>query len=229
VLYEGDALNEPTAPLHVIETPPSTVAPPSADNLTVWTPPERVAPVPSALDEDTAAQPIVQPADAATVQLPIVPDDPAAGHGPAEGKRRGLGPYGRGVGIFAVVAAILAAAVAVAALVVVLAKRGDDSPSNVPTLGGPAPSGVRLTDSGTEIGISWQDPTEGTVSFMVTMGRQGEILKPVATLGPGKTSYALGGLNGALNYCFTVVAVYRDSQFATSPQACTSRTPATPR
>ncbi len=224
--YEGDALNGPTAPLQVIASRPSTVAPPSEENLTVWTPPERVAAAHPGLEEDTAAQPIIVASrdgnrDAATVQLPVVADDRSATPVVSRGAGRRLKPYGKWVAL-AVVAALVA-------LVLGLALRGGDAKENVPTLGGPAPSDVRLEDAGTEIGISWHDPADGTVSFMVTMARAGEALKPMATLGPGQTSYALGGLNATLNYCLTVVAVYRDNQFATSPQVCTSRTPATPR
>jgi hypothetical protein len=62
---------------------------------------------------------------------------------------------------------------------------------------------------------------------MVAMGHPGEQLKPVSTLGPGQTSYEMSALNPALNYCFTVIAVYRADKFATSAQACTSR--ATPK
>jgi hypothetical protein len=158
---------------------------------------------------------------------------PAAAHpGPssAEGGN-GAASYRKGLGLFAAIAAVLASVIAVVALVFVLANRSGDpgSDSDVPTLAGPPPSDVRLRDSGAGIKISWQDPSDGSVSFMVAMGRTGEELKPIATLGPGQTSYELGGLNASLNYCFTVIAVYRSNQFATSPQACTSRAPATPR
>jgi hypothetical protein len=143
----------------------------------------------------------------------------------------GADAYRKGIGLFAAIAAVLAALIAVAALVFVLANRsGDDPPApSVPTLGGDPPGGVQLRDGGSEIDISWTDPSPGTVSFMVTMGHPGELLKPVATLGPGKTSYQLGALNPTLNYCFTVVAVYQADRFATSPQTCTSRASATPR
>jgi hypothetical protein len=133
----------------------------------------------------------------------------------------------RGVSVFAAIAAVLASVIAVAALVFVLADRGGDNSnataSDVPTLAGAPPAGVQLRDRGAEIEISWKDPTSGTVSFMIVMAHPGEELKPMATLGPGKTSYRAGGLSTRLNYCFAVVAVYRANQFATSPQSCTSR------
>ncbi|MCY1144131.1 tetratricopeptide repeat protein [Actinoplanes sp. Pm04-4] len=141
-------------------------------------------------------------------------------------------PTGRkGLGVFAAIAAVLAAVIAVAALVFVLANRTSDPSDNdnVPTLTGPAPSDVELRDTGTTIRVSWTDPTEASVSFMVIMGRPGLELKPVGTLGPGQTSFEMSGLNATVNYCFAVVAVYRGDQFATSPQACTSRASATPR
>jgi hypothetical protein len=132
------------------------------------------------------------------------------------------------MGLFAAVAAALAAVIAVAALVFVLANRSgeDGNDSGEPTLGGgPTPTNVRLEDAGARIKISWVDPANGTVSFLVAMAHPGEQLKPVATLGPGKTSYEMSALNPALDYCFVVVAVYRDNQFATSAQACTERGP----
>ncbi|MGX6607055.1 tetratricopeptide repeat protein [Micromonosporaceae bacterium Da 78-11] len=136
----------------------------------------------------------------------------------------------RGMGLFAAIAAVLAAIIAVAALVFVLANRGDDRPSdpNVPTLGGKEPTEVRLRDEGSKIELTWQDPSAGTVSFIVAMGHPGELLKPVTTLGPGQTSYEMGALNTDLDYCFTVIAVYRGNQFATSAPACTSRPGAEP-
>jgi hypothetical protein len=127
--------------------------------------------------------------------------------------------------VFAAVAAVLAAVIAVAALVFVLANRsGDDRDSpDVPTLGGPPPSDVVLKDGGSEIDLSWRDPSDGTVSFMVAMSHPGEQFQPLGTVGPGETSYRTGGLNASLNYCFTVIAVYRGNKFATSPQVCTTR------
>jgi hypothetical protein len=136
-------------------------------------------------------------------------------------------PPRRGVSLFAAIAAVLAAVIAVAALVFVLANRNDDS--NVPTLGGNPPANVKLRDEGSRIRLTWTDPTDGTVSFMVAMAHPGEQLKPVGTLGPGQTSYEMSALNPTLDYCFAVIAVYRNNKFATSEQACTERpAPSTP-
>jgi hypothetical protein len=132
--------------------------------------------------------------------------------------------------IFAAIAAALAAVIAVVALVVVLATRGDDpgTSSTVPTLGGPPPADVRLRDSGNTVEVSWQDPTDGTVSFVVMGGHPGEQLRVMGRLGPGQTEHKLDGLNSRLNYCFAVVAMYSTEKVSTSPQVCTSRGSADP-
>jgi hypothetical protein len=136
----------------------------------------------------------------------------------------------RGLGLFAAIAAVLASLIAVAALVFVLANRKNDyaPASNVPTIAGRAPTGVRLTDRGSEIEISWTDPSPGQVSFIVVMAHPGEEFKAMTTLGPGTTSYRAGGLNAKLNYCFAVAAVYSAKTYATSNQSCTSRATAGP-
>jgi tetratricopeptide repeat protein len=151
---------------------------------------------------------------------PAYPSQPAPPH-----------DHRKGLGLFAAIAAVLAAVIAVAALVFVLANRSGDNgnDSDVPTLGGgPTPTDVRLQDEGARIKVTWTDPTAGTVSFLVAMAHPGEQLNPVATLGPGTTSYEMSALNPALDYCFVVVAVYRDDQYATSAQACTAREPVAP-
>ncbi|XVV15150.1 hypothetical protein ACQP2X_12645 [Actinoplanes sp. CA-131856] len=200
----------------------------------------------SQAEEPTVAQPVAVPhqdgigrenTQAYVPQRPVVEAPPSFyTGGPAVGAGYPQGAaspaYGKkGLGIFAAIAAVLAALIAVAALVFVLANRTGEPAGDpdVPTLGGAAPSDVRLRDGGSAITVTWADPSGGSVSFMVTMGRPGQELKPVSTLGPGQTSFEMSGLNGELNYCFAVVAVYRNDQFATSPQACTARATATPR
>jgi hypothetical protein len=133
----------------------------------------------------------------------------------------------RGSIIFAAIAACLAAIIAVVALVFVLANRGGDGKDDTPVLAGEPPTGVSLDDQGTRIALSWTDPAAGKTTFLVTGGHPGELLKPMGQTGPGTTEYALDGLNVKLDYCFAIVAVYSTSQFATSPQVCTSR-PAQP-
>ncbi len=251
-------VDEPTASLPVVASRVpgrGTVQPPSPENQRVWRAPDGAGAVVDPVEAPTVVQPIitpragagqppvagghgprpVPPAPRAEVHPPVRTADMAgfSGHfeaAPLEASRDDKA-YRKGLGLFAAVAAVMASVIAVAALVFVLAHRDSKSGDggDVPTLGGPPPSDVRVRDSGSGVEIQWQDPSNGTVSFMVAMGRQGEELKPIATLGPGQTSYQLGGLNATLNYCFTVIAVYRSDRFATSPQTCTSRGAVTPR
>jgi hypothetical protein len=127
--------------------------------------------------------------------------------------------------IFAGIAAGLAAVIAVVALVVVLATRGGEQERSpgVPVLAGPPPTDVRLRDNGGTVEVSWQDPTEGTVSFVVMGGRTGEQLRVMARLGPGETKHRLDGLNARLDYCFAVVALYSTDKVSSSAPSCTSR------
>jgi hypothetical protein len=145
---------------------------------------------------------------------------------------------GRGPAMFAAVAAAVAALIAIAALVLVLTAPDEVVPADggggdrpeAPTLGGgQPPRDVKLRDVGSTVELTWADPTAGTVSFMVTGGHPGELLKPMGQLGPGQTSLKLYGLNAGLDYCFAVVAVYSASKFNPSPPVCTNRARATPR
>ncbi|MEV4639653.1 tetratricopeptide repeat protein [Actinoplanes sp. NPDC049548] len=155
----------------------------------------------------------------------IISAPPITTAAPLTGSGRGSSYSGKAPAIFAAIAAVLGVIIAVVALVVVLAKRGDDGEkSDVPTLSGPAPTDVRLRDYGSSVQVFWSDPANGRTSFMITGGRPGEQLKPMGQVGPTTTSFDLNGLNADLDYCFAVVAVYSTSQFASSPQACTSRT-----
>jgi hypothetical protein len=133
----------------------------------------------------------------------------------------------KGAAVYAAVAASLAAVIAVIALVVVLANRdsgdGGGTRSNVPTLGGPAPADVQLADNAGTITVTWTDPAEGKTTFVIEMGRPGEVMRAVGHVGPGETSFRMEGLNDKLDYCFVVAAVYSANKFAPSPQACTSR------
>jgi hypothetical protein len=135
----------------------------------------------------------------------------------------------RAPAVFAAIAAVLGVIIAVVALVVVLADRGDDPDSDVPTLSGPAPSDVRMRDYGSSVRLSWADPANGRASFVITGGRPGEQLRPMGQVGPTTTTFDLQGLNADLDYCFAIVAVYTTSQFSTSTQTCTSREPRTAR
>ncbi|WP_246636872.1 hypothetical protein [Actinoplanes hulinensis] len=153
---------------------------------------------------------------------------------PIEGNRSGS----RGIAVALTVLATLVAIVAVGALVVVLANRSQEpvaretegtvAPS-VPVLGGAPPTGLELDDRGTSVGLTWGDPARGKASFIITMARRGEQLKPVGHVGPGTVEFVELGLNKNLDYCFAVVAVYSTKQVSSSVQECTKRGTARPQ
>jgi hypothetical protein len=187
----------------------------------VWEPPEpalRIVDEPTVVtprlpDHQPPLPPVHRPAEE-RLEPPPRPEPVA----PAYGRR--------GPAVFAAIAAVLASIIAVAALVFVLADRGRDEPDrpDVPTLGGgPPPADVKVDDFGTSVTVSWTDPGAGKTSFIITGGHPGEVLRSMGTVGPGQTRFTLEGLNDQLDYCFAVLAVYSTTEFASSPQSCTSR------
>lgn len=124
-----------------------------------------------ALGGPTAAFRVVRPS---TVEPPSpgnlhvwVPPPRVGDEAKAKRGVRGTGSDGkahrRGVGRFALLAALLAAVITVAALIIVLAHRSDDSDagSNVPNLGGTPVGDLHLRDSGVEIGLSGRSAANG--------------------------------------------------------------------
>jgi hypothetical protein len=86
-----------------------------------------------------------------------------------------------------------------------------------------APTDVRLRDDGVSVTLTWADPTSGRVPFLIAGGRAGQAAQPFQTLPAGQTTYTLNALNPAVDYCFTVVAVYSTNELATSALVCTQR------
>ncbi len=129
----------------------------------------------------------------------------------------------------AIVVAVVAVLVALAAVIgvglLVLDRRAhvDGTGDAVARRGRPAPGNLTMRDDTTTITLTWTDPSDGLVPFMVAGGRTGQSLGMMATVDPGRTSYTVNGLSTRVNYCFAVLAVYDTDQFATSDQVCTSR------
>jgi hypothetical protein len=138
----------------------------------------------------------------------------------------------------ATVAAIIAAAAAVlaagfVAIQVVFAGGGEETPppaaaSKGPRLAGEPPTDLKVRVDGNAITVTWKDPTEGTVPFIVAGAQAGRQHKAMATINPGDTSATINGLNPRLGYCFTVLAVYSTDEYAASGQVCTERNTPTP-
>jgi hypothetical protein len=137
----------------------------------------------------------------------------------------------------ATVAAMIAAAAAVVAAgfvgIQVFLNNGGGDPGTKqtqgPRLAGDPPTELKLRVDGTAITITWKDPSEGTVPFIVAGAQSGRQHKAMASLGPGETAYTINGLNPRLGYCFTVLAVYSTDEYAASGQVCTQSNTPTPQ
>ncbi|GIJ29480.1 hypothetical protein Vqi01_46420 [Micromonospora qiuiae] len=130
----------------------------------------------------------------------------------------------------AIVVALISVVVAVAAVVGVgflLLDRRAESPDTAPgstvTEPGAPPTDLTLRDDTVTITLTWGDPSDGLVPFVVAGGRAGMPLRMMATVDAGQTTYTVNGLSSRVDYCFAVLAVYDTDQLATSSQVCTSR------
>jgi hypothetical protein len=122
----------------------------------------------------------------------------------------------------------LVLALVAAALVTMVSLSGRPGPAESgagsPSPAAPAaPGAVQLRDDSVSITLTWTDPTNGSVPFLVAGGRAGEQSRAFQTLPAGQTAYTVNGLNPTLDYCFTVVAIYNTNTVATSDPVCTNR------
>jgi hypothetical protein len=98
------------------------------------------------------------------------------------------------------------------------------TPTNGPYVGTGLPPGqVTLKDQGTAVTLSWLDPSEGQVPFIVAGGRSDVAAAPIVTVPAGRTTQTIYGLNPRFDYCFTVAAVWSTDLIEPSPQTCTKR------
>jgi hypothetical protein len=94
----------------------------------------------------------------------------------------------------------------------------------VPNASAPSkPTRVRVADDGASVTLTWRDPTDGTVTFLVAGARRGTAPAPLQTVPAGRTRTTIYGLNPNFNYCFTVAAVYSTDLVAPSSRVCTDR------
>ncbi|MCW3840022.1 fibronectin type III domain-containing protein [Micromonospora yasonensis] len=140
-------------------------------------------------------------------------------------------PRGRNRAVAVAVGAAVVAVVAAVGVGAVVLNR-DAAPDPGPTaatggvkpkVSGPPPGDLKLRDDSTTITVTWTDPSNGGVPFVVAGGRAGQKLGVMATVDPGTTKYTVNGLSPKLDYCFTVLAVYSTDTYATSGQVCTDR------
>src|SRR5205823_3906729 len=107
-----------------------------------------------------------------------------------------------------VVCAVAFVGAAVVAVVAFLsanphAEQGSGDAGSAPTPV-PPPLRLQLTDQGTAVVLSWNDPSGGTVSFVVAYGHADRAADNTQRVPPGTTSITINGLNTAVDYCFTV-------------------------
>ena len=88
---------------------------------------------------------------------------------------------------------------------------------------GAPPTRLRLTDDGTSVTVTWRDPSDGTVPFIVAGARSGDESHPMQSIPAGRTRSTIHGLNTRYDYCFTVAAVYSIDVVARSARVCTHR------
>jgi hypothetical protein len=194
--------------------------------------PQPPAPQPGAADQNSAypgASYQSVPAGAATTQ----PYDWAAAsdgqwrrpapdpHRPQD-EHRSRGPL---IAMALITLVVVAAGVAIGVVVFHRGEAPASAPSATSSSGPPrsAPANVALRDNGVSVTLTWTDPAAGQVPFVVAGGRAGDTSRALQTLPAGQTAYTLNGLNPALDYCFTVVAVYTTNEVATSALVCTQR------
>jgi hypothetical protein len=85
------------------------------------------------------------------------------------------------------------------------------------------PGDLKLRDDGSSVTLTWTDPSNGTVPFIVAGGRQDSGLNPLQSVESGKTTYTLHGISSTADYCFLVAAVYSSQRTVPSQLACTRR------
>lgn len=208
----GQPLPDASTPTHPGPFPPPTVPPqpsrpPTQSAADQWRAPLDAPPYPSAV-------PSYPPSPQSLPPLVSSPTAPAP-----RARRRGL--------IVAVVAAAVLAATAVGVVVLRNDQESPAEPLAIPspttTLTGEPPVDVQLRADGSTVTITWTDPADGAVPFVVAGGRAGQDLRKMAEVNAGETRFRITGLSASIDYCFTVSAVYSPDRYRVSEEVCTAR------
>jgi len=102
-------------------------------------------------------------------------------------------------------------------------------PTNPPAPPATSPSPTRppiqlgLRDSGSAVTLTWTDPSNGGVTFVVAYGRADGPADHTQRIPAGVTSITINGLNPRTDYCFTVAGIDSTTTIALSHSVCTSR------
>jgi hypothetical protein len=98
-------------------------------------------------------------------------------------------------------------------------------PATTAPAGALPPTEVALRDEGGSVTLTWVDPSDGRVPFIVTGGRVDATPGLLESVPVGRTTSTLYGLNVRYDYCFTVAAVWSADVIAPSIRTCTNRLP----
>jgi hypothetical protein len=246
------AAHNPNPPPAPIPSPigwaePPAEEPPAWGDVGGWAPespypPQEYTPVAAGVYERQAqsVQIIAPPPAAAPQEIEVWHEPPLTSGHIAVRQRRG---HGGGVALVASLGlVVLVAAVVVA---VQFFRPSGSTPSGTPTGGGdrttvqgadqpapaasptaPPPTGLAIKDEGGTVTLTWNDPSDGRVQFVVSGGREGQAMLAIDQVDAGRTSFTIYGLNDTVNYCFTVAAVWAVDKITPSMRACTTRTTA---
>ena len=88
---------------------------------------------------------------------------------------------------------------------------------------GAPPRNVKLADHGTSITVTWTDPSNGSVSFVIRGTEAGGRTLPVQSTPKGQTSATFTNLNKSRQYCFKVGAIYAYNNLVSADDVCTKR------
>jgi hypothetical protein len=100
---------------------------------------------------------------------------------------------------------------------------GTPSVAPSPTVTLSPPTDVAIKDDGGSVTLTWTDPSEGTVAFIVTGARDGETFMALDSVPARRTTSVIYGLNVRYDYCFIVSAVWSPDEIMPSIRTCTSR------
>ncbi|GII21789.1 fibronectin type III domain-containing protein [Planosporangium mesophilum] len=208
------ATPSPAAPPPVVAHPADPVSPvahPSDPVPPVWHPSDRIPPA-----APRSAPPIPPSAPPAFRPTPTwSPDD-------RDERRHSRAP----LLVLVVVAAMALVGGGIAGFLVLRTPPRDPGPAASATAGADAlkpPGDLKVRDDGSSVTLTWTDPSNGTVPFIVAGGREGSGFSPLQSVESGKTTYTLHGISSTADYCFMVAAVYSSQRTVPSQLACTRR------
>ncbi|PZM98038.1 MAG: tetratricopeptide repeat protein [Actinobacteria bacterium] len=88
---------------------------------------------------------------------------------------------------------------------------------------GAPPTNLQLRDNRDNVALSWTYPPGAEGPVLIAGGRRGQQPRVFQELPPGTASYVAYGLNGDMDYCFTVAVVYSTELIGRSGPVCTNR------